>query len=122
MKRTIMAWMRNDNTKKPFYIDCVSSGVDTLACVKKSWLERLSKSELVRVKITVETLPKKEKAQRIAKCKACGGIPKPSIDTDSFTLVDSYWMRCGCGAVGAASGSVRGAIKLWSAEQKGGKK
>lgn len=120
MKRTITGWIRKDKLNKPFWIDQYTSRIRSFASTtRKTWCKEIADIGLVRVKITVETIKPKKRTLGPLPCDFCGGIPIPCIDTDKFTLVDTYHYRCvACNNSTPEFNSAQEALKAWNKQQK----
>ena len=124
MKRTVYGWANVGITcRNVFCID--GDGLERRVSIAPPIRPKLFcgvRTNQVRVKITVETLPKKAKSHRIAKCKACGGRAGYRAKPGGFTNFTWWSVRCEkCGEESIPESSKPVAASAWNKAQKGGK-
>jgi hypothetical protein len=122
MKRVKYGWMLECNNKEPFYIDEVSTGIDTTAVASRKWLSDVSRnSKILRVKITVETFKAKQRLPRLAPCANCGNKPRVFYRFKGAEKRMVFVMCEKCKAETMLRETEQLARERWNDNQKGGK-
>jgi transcription elongation factor Elf1 len=114
MKRVIYGWMHSGNTQAPFFVNS-NSGVDTLATTSK---DVISNGNAIRVKITIETLPKNPQTNKTRNCGNCNDGVAKIIKIRGFKI-PRYGATCNKCEFSTPSEVTRlGAIMQWNDAQR----